>query len=277
MANNTKNKCSDDPLLQSLLKNQKIYLENPSDPEILLELSTEYQAIGLFKLALDYAKKAEKISPDSGDVFTAKIHALYLLNQKDTATNLVLSNYFSTNYEYSGHMKGWLRHSLLGMLLETNKLEEAEKFILNLHPNVLQLMDKKVIPGSLNFGIPLHTLEPLIYIYRKTNRTQEAAKLARHLAGFSAESFFETTTDKLVGPQHWFLASIWAGVPENNIKIITSLTKAYQSGFNSDWRFNYAHHPVYWPLHSDDNFKKLINNIESEMAISRNCYLTSGG
>ncbi|NQZ06899.1 MAG: hypothetical protein HRT35_07030 [Algicola sp.] len=248
------------------------HVKTPGNGETLLQLSTTYQAIGIGKKALEFADKAIEQMPKSGSAQVAKVHALHLLGRVDESLALANKVYFDQSVEFTRRgMKSWLRHSMLGIYLESGKLKTAEQMIMKQFPDVLDLMDKPVEPLSLKLGIPIHTLEPLIYIYRNTGRAKQADRLARHLTGFSAMSFFELEPDKLQASQHWLLASLWAGVPLANDKIVASLRRAYDQGFSMGWRFNYAHHPVYWPLHQDAGFVGLIKRIEGDMEKARRC------
>ena len=248
------------------------HAKTPGNGETLLQLSTTYQAIGMGKKALEFADKAIEQMPKSGSAQVAKVHALHLLGRVDEALALAEKVYFDQSVEFTSRgMKSWLRHSILAMYLESGKLDAAEQMIMKQYPDVLDLMDKPVDPLSLKLGIPIHTLEPLIYIYRNTGRAKQADRLARHLTRFSAKSFFELEPDKLQATQHWLLASLWAGVPLANDKIVASLQRAYEQGFAMGWRFNYVHHPVYWPLHQDAGFMRLIKRIEGDMTRARGC------
>lgn len=249
----------------------------PAQLDTLIELSSLYQAIGIGDKALTLAESALSLDAKSGEAMVAKIHALHLLGKKHKALNLAVEAFEDQqgNYQFHRRMKSWLRHSILAMYLEAGKLKQAEQLILKHYPNVMALQHQQVTPLSLKLGIPLHTLEPLIYILRATNRTTAAEKLNKHLQGFSAESFFKVKHHQLAATQHWMLASIWAATPDKHLQVIENLTEAYNKGFIIGWRFNYAHHPVYWPLQQQGQFKQLIATIEQDMQRVKNCLNTN--
>jgi len=250
----------------------------PSSPDSnnnLINLAMAYESIGMPNKGLDIIIQAENTSPNSGPMKITKVHLLHLKKQINESLSLatkVLENK-ENNYLMPRRSQSWLRHSILGIYLETGQLTKAELLILKLYPNVIELIDKKVIKNQLELGVPIHTLGALIHIYRATERGNKANSLAIHLKGFDAESLFEKKNGELLGFQHWMLASIWVVDPRRHSEVIDELEKSYKKGFLDGWRFNYAHHPVYWPLHNNRKFQKLINNIEKDMTKQRECLM----
>lgn len=259
--------CEQPGLHQDILKMLQV---DHQDEETLLALSTAYQALGVAEKALNYADLALELNPKSGSAMVAKVHAVHLGGDVDAALELAKLTYFrEEDYQYGRGERSWLRHSILAMLMAQEKLKEAEMMILREFPDVLSLSEKEYEPLSLDFGLPLHTLEALIHIYRHSDRGELADSLARHLQGFSAETFFESTDQELAATQNWMLASIWAGIQDK--RAVPALTMAYEKGFRLGWRFNYPHHPVYWPYRNNANFHALISNIESDIAAQARC------
>lgn len=245
-------------------------IQDPNE-ENILALSGAYQALGDGLKALEYAENAINTNPLSGSALIAKVHALHLLGREEEALNLALTTYDDKDagYQYSRGENSWLRHSILAMLMEAGKFEEAQKLILSEFPEMLMMMAKQVEPLSLDLGAPLHTYEAYIHILNATGREDAAMLFEKHLKGFSAESFFEANDEELAATQNWMLASIWAGTLDE--KVVPALTMAYEKGFTLGWRFNYLHHPVYWPYQDNADFIALMKRINSDMTAQLRC------
>lgn len=258
-------------LHQDIKANLDIHNKNPADINAILNLSNMYQALGMGEEALGYANLAIQADPTSGSAMVAKIHAMHLLGQVDEALKLAQQTYEGkwVTYTYGRGEKSWLRHSILAMMLEAGDLTGVEARILAEYPKVIELIDKPAEPLSLNLGVPLHTLEPLIDVFRATDRVEWGDKLRVHLQGFTAQTFFDSTDEEIAATQNWFLASIWAGLGDQ--RVVPALTMAYEKGFRMGWRFNYAHHPVYWTYQADPEFLALITRIEADMAREAAC------
>lgn len=251
----------------------KAYQATPNDHDATLLLSKSLEAIGASKQALLLAQKALNLSPDSGGAVVAKIHALHRIGKRQKALELAVEAFENKQlkYKFPRRLKSWLRHNILAMYLADNRLEEVEQLILKQFPKVNDLANRPKVKNSLKLGVPIHTLAPLIYVYRQTGRTALAQKLEKHLTDFTAEGFFEKSFNELSPPQQWMLGSIWVVNSNTSPKVPKALSAAYNGGFWQGWRFNYPFHPVYWPLADNKDFKFLLSTIEADMDAARTC------
>lgn len=252
------------------------YKKAPDNIDAMLQMSKSLESLGLAEKALTLADKALEKSPDSGVAVVAKIHALHLAGKTQKAQQLAEQAFENKNnqYQFPRRLKSWLRHSLLSMYLTEGQFDKVESLVLEYYPKTLDLAKRPVKPNSLQLGVPLHTLEALIHAYRQTGKTALANQLARHLKGFSAEGFFAKPFEQLAAPQKWMLASIWAADPNRDKAVIKALKGAFDGGFIMGWRFNYSHHPVYWPQQQTDGFKQMLAGFESKMTSVQKCLKT---
>lgn len=230
-------------------------------------LAQVYTALGAVDAAQEHAQEALALAPNSAFAAHVMVQALALAGDEAGALKLALARWQDPEIAFESGIRGGLRHMILGLYFRRDAFREAEAFLEAEFPDMRAHFAGLGEGRELPRRYPPHAVQSLVHIYSATGRAALAEAPARY-ARDAQLALLPGEGEEWSAAQHWIAAAADVGFADES-NVLAELRASFFGGFQTDWRFNFAYHPVFQPLWDSDAFASLIAEFEADVARQR--------